>query len=166
MIRSSVLTMTLVLFSVTYAPTLLAETDAEQSAPADQFAPSEPAMSPPSYSDQELHSFAVALLEVERIKSAYAPKLAQNLREQAQVKQAASLELLLALKQQGMSVDKYQEMLASVQSNPDLAGKVNEYLKKSASERDPGDDADSPRAQSAKPKGRTGSDASQKVEEL
>ncbi|HZI82898.1 MAG TPA: DUF4168 domain-containing protein [Casimicrobiaceae bacterium] len=166
MIRSSVLTMTLVLFSVTYAPTLLAETDAEQSAPADQFAPSEPAMSAPSYSDQELHSFAVALLEVERIKSAYAPKLAQNLREQAQVKQAASLELLLALKQQGMSVDKYQEMLASVQSNPDLAGKVNEYLKKSASERDPGDDADSPRAQSAKPKGRTGSDASQKVEEL
>jgi len=145
---------------------LLAETDAEQSAPADQFAPSEPAMSAPSYSDQELHSFAVALLEVERIKSAYAPKLAQNLREQAQVKQAASLELLLALKQQGMSVDKYQEMLASVQSNPDLAGKVNEYLKKSASERDPGDDADSPRAQSAKPKGRTGSDASQKVEEL
>jgi len=166
MIRSSVLTMTLVLFSVTYAPTLLAETDAEPSVPADQFAPSEPAMSPPSYSDQELHSFAVALLEVERIKSAYAPKLAQNLREQAQVKQAASLELLLALKQQGMSVDKYQEMLASVQSNPDLAGKVNEYLKKSASERDPGDDADSPRAQSAKPKGRTGSDASQKVEEL
>jgi len=30
-----------------------------------------------------------------------------------------------------MSVDKYQEMVARVQSNPELAGKVSEYLKKS-----------------------------------
>ena len=128
--------MTLALFSVAYAPSLLAETDAEKSAPDDQSAQSEP--SSPSYSDQELRSFAVAVLEVERIKSSYAPKLAQNLREQAQVKQAASLELLMALKQQGISVDKYQEMLNNVQSNPELAGKVNEYLKNSASEKGSG----------------------------
>src|SRR5438874_12629379 len=133
MIRSSVLTMTLAMFSVAYAPSLLAETDADQSAPGDQSAQSEP--SSPSYSDQELRSFAVAVLEVERIKSSYAPKLAQNLREQAQVKQAASLELLMALKQQGISVDKYQEMLNSVQSNPELAGKINEYIQNSANDK-------------------------------
>jgi Domain of unknown function (DUF4168) len=155
MIRSSVLTMTLAMFSVAYAPSLLAETDAEQSAPDDQSAQSEP--SSPSYSDQELRSFAVAVLEVERIKSSYAPKLAQNLREQAQVKQAASLELLMALKQQGISVDKYQEMLSTVQSNPELAGKVNEYIQNSANEKGSRDESD---AKGGESNGKGGTDES------
>lgn len=164
-IRNGVLTMTLAMFGVAYAPALLAETDAEQSAPSDQSAQSEQPASG-SYSDQELKSFAVALLEVERIKSAYAPKLAQNLREQAQVKQAASLELLMALKHQGMSVDKYQEMLSNVQSDPQLAGKVNEYLKQSDAEKGPSDEASNgSEAQTAKPKTRE-SNPAQKVEEL
>ncbi|HUH93778.1 MAG TPA: DUF4168 domain-containing protein [Casimicrobiaceae bacterium] len=164
MMRSSVLTVALVLFSVAYTPTLFAETDAEQSPPADQAAPTEPSPSTPSYSDQQLHSFAVAMLEVERIKSNYAPKLAENLRQQAQVKQAAALELLLALKQQGMSVDKYQEMLANVQADPQLADKVNEYLTSEAKngKGPPPDDDKS----AAEPKSRSDSTVSQKVEEL
>jgi uncharacterized protein DUF4168 len=165
-IRSGVLTMTLAMFSVAYTPLLLAETDAEQSAPADLSAQSEQPSSN-SYSDQELRSFAVAVLEVERIKSSYAPKLAQNLREQAQVKQAASLELLMALKQQGISVDKYQEMLATVQADPQLADKVNVYLKKSAEEKAMSGESDGNSDEpQAKPKSRTHSDPSQKVEEL
>jgi uncharacterized protein DUF4168 len=166
-IRSSVLAMALAIFSVAYTPLVLAETDAEPSTPADPSAQSEQPSSG-SYSDQELRSFAVAVLEVERIKSSYAPKLAQNLREQAQVKQAASLELLMALKQQGMSVDKYQEMLASVQSNPQLADKVNDYLKKSTEDKGmSGESGNSNESQpKAKPKSRIDSDPSQKVEEL
>ena len=159
--------MTLAAFSAAYAPFLLAETDADQSAGTDQSARSEPP-STSSYSDQELRSFAVALLEVERIKSTYAPKLAQNLREQAQVKQAASLELLTALKQQGMSVDKYQEMLATVQSDPQLAGKVNDYLKRSAEDKGMGNDsANGGQEPQAEPKSRGDSHRSaQRVEEL
>src|SRR5215472_3826073 len=163
MMRSSVLTMTLAFFSVAYAPVLFAENDAQENAPADQAVPSE---STPSYSDQELRSFAVAVLEVERIKSSYAPKLAQNLKEQAQLKQAASLELMLALKQQGISVDKYQEMLANVQQNPDMAGKVNENLKKSAKERGIGEDADNGKDEDTQPKSRASAKPEQKVEEL
>jgi hypothetical protein len=169
-LRSGIMTMTLAICSVVYTPLLLAETDAEQYAPADPSAQSEQSSaSSSSYSDQELRSFAVAVLEVERIKSSYAPKLAQNLREQAQVKQAASLELLMALKQQGMSVDKYQQMLASVQSNPQLADKVNDYLKKSAEEKGLGNESGKGGdndEQAAKPKSRSDSDPSQKVEEL
>jgi hypothetical protein len=111
---------------------------------------------------------------VERIKSSYAPKLAQNLREQAQIKQAASLELLLALKQQGMSVDKYQEMLANVQQDPEMAGKVNENLKKSAKERGIDENGDTAKNGEsgkdeealAKPKSRASAKSVQKVEEL
>lgn len=169
-IRSGILTMTLAMFSVAYAPLLLAETDAEQSELPDPSTQTEPPSSAASsaYSEQELHSFAVAVLEVERIKASYAPKLAQNLREQAQVKQAASLELLMALKQHGMSVDKYQEMLASVQSNPQLADKVNEYLQKSGEEKGASDESGKGKGdeRQVKPKNRTDSDPSQKVEEL
>jgi Domain of unknown function (DUF4168) len=164
MMRSTMLMLIAALasFGVAYTPTLLAQTDSNQSASTDQSAPSEE--SAPTYSDRELHSFAVALLEVERIKSSYAPKLEQNLREQAQVKQAASLEFLQALKQQGMSIDKYQEMLATVQSNPQLAAKVTEYVKKSAAEKgmDPGGSAD----EQPTPKDNGDTDSKQHVEEL
>jgi hypothetical protein len=156
--------MALVLFSVAYAPALLAETDAQQqAAPSDQGAPNPSSPSTPSYSDQELHSFAVAMLDVERIKSTYAPKLAEKMREQAQVKQAAALELLLALKQHGMSVDKYQEMLANVKANPKLADKVNQYLQSEAK-----DEAQSPDngKSETEPKSRGDTAASGKVEEL
>jgi hypothetical protein len=105
------------------------------------------------------------VLEVERIKSSYAPKLAQNLREQAQVKQAASLELLMALKQQGMSVDKYQEMLSTVQSSPQLAGKVNEYLKQSAAEKGLGDESNGKEEEVQRPKS-SDSKTAQQVQEL
>ena len=53
------------------------------------------------------------------------------------MKQAASQEMVQALKQQGMSVDKYQEMLINVQTNPALAGKVDHYLKESAKQKSP-----------------------------
>jgi single-stranded DNA-specific DHH superfamily exonuclease len=153
--------MTLVLLGAAFAPIVLADDDAAPSAPASPPMLSEPSNS--SYSDRELRSFAVALLEVERIKSSYAPKLEQKLREQAQVKQAASLEMLRALEKQGMSVDKYQEMLANVQSHPELAGKVAEYLKQSRP-------AQAPDAQGGKndatPKSGDAGEPTQKVEEL
>jgi hypothetical protein len=119
------------LFGAAFAPGAFAETDesaGEQSAPSEKAAPSG------SYTDAELHSFVVAALEVERIKATYIPKLAENLREQQQVKQAASEEMVKALKQQGMSVDKFQEMLTDVQTDPALAAKVNQYLKESVSQ--------------------------------
>jgi len=114
-----------------WAPIALAETD-DSTPPS---AASERAAAP--YSDAELKSFAVALLEVDRIKTTYAPKLALTLRAQQEVKQAASQEMMQALKQQGMSVDKYQEMLINVQTNPALAGKVDHYLKESAKQKSP-----------------------------
>jgi hypothetical protein len=146
------------LLGAVFAPTVLADNDAAPSASANPPALSEP--SNPSYSDRELHSFAVALLEVERIKSSYAPRLEQKLREQAQVKQAASIEMLRALEKQGMSVDKYQEMLANVQSHPELAGKVAGYLRQSQPPGAQGGKSDAP------PQSGEAGDPPQKVEEL
>ena len=131
MTRSTFLTMLFALSGAVWAPIALAETD-DSTPPS---AASEQAATP--YSDAELKSFAVALLEVDRIKTTYAPKLALTLRAQQEVKQAASQEMVQALKQQGISVDKYQEMLINVQTNPALAGKVDHYLKESAKQKSP-----------------------------
>jgi hypothetical protein len=89
-----------------------------------------------------LRSFAVALLEVGRIKTSYAPKVAQNLRELEQVKRAAAQEMVQGLKEQGMSVDKYQEMLNNAQASPELADKVDHYLREAAKQKGP--DQESP----------------------
>ena len=132
MIRSTFLTVTLALLGTAWAPIALAESD--ESAPEQSASPEKPAA---PYSDAELRSFAVALLEVDRIKTTYAPKLALTLLAQQQVKRAASEEMVQALKEQGMSVDKYQEILINVQTNPAVAGKVDGYLKESAKQKNP-----------------------------
>ena len=132
MIRSTFLTVTLALVGIAWAPIGLAESD--ESAPEQSASPEKPAA---PYSDAELRSFAVALLEVDRIKTTYAPKLALTLLAQQQVKRAASEEMVQALKEQGMSVDKYQEILINVQTNPAVAGKVDGYLKESAKQKSP-----------------------------
>jgi hypothetical protein len=170
MIRSKFLTLMFALFGAAFAPGAFAETGEsadERSAPSEKAAPS------PSYTDAELHSFVVAALEVERIKATYIPKLAENLREQQQVKQAASEEMVQALKQHGMSVDKFQEMLSNVQADPALAAKVNQYLKDSGSQqkgkKSPGEkspDQTSPGDESGDPKGSSSPRAPEKGESV
>ena len=164
MIRSTFLTVTLALLGVAWAPIGLAESD--ESAPEQSASPEKPAA---PYSDAELRSFAVALLEVDRIKTSYGPKLALTLRAQQQVKQAASQEMEQALKDQGMSVDKYQEMLINVQTNPALAGKVDHYLKESAKQMSPDQkspDQASPDDESSDQKGPTKPNSSRKGEQV
>ena len=83
----------------------------------------------------ELHAFgAVVLVHVFDLVAKHRGELVFGVHE---VKQAASQEMVQALKQQGMSVDKYQEMLINVQTNPALAGKVDHYLKESAKQKSP-----------------------------
>ena len=85
-----------------------------------------------SYSDDELKSFVVAALEVQRINSNYLPKLqaAATPEEQQQVRAAASEEMVQAVEKNGLSVDKYKEILDQAQTNPAVADRVKEHIKK------------------------------------
>ena len=119
MVRSTILTIAFAILGVAWAPVSFAQLGqpaAEQAAK--------------SYSDAELQSFAEAALEVKRIKGTYIPKLeaAESLAEQQEVKQAASQEIKRAVEERGISVDKYQEILASALTNPEIAQRVNKYL--------------------------------------
>jgi hypothetical protein len=84
-----------------------------------------------SYNDAELRSFAVAALEVQRINDIYVPKLetAKSPEEQQQIQQTASQEMVRAVENEGISVDRYKEILSDARANPALAARVQEHMK-------------------------------------
>ena len=84
-----------------------------------------------SFSDTDLKSFVIAALEVERISDTYLPKLkaAKTPEEQQQVENAASREMVKAVENKGMSIDKYQEIATEAQANPAVAERVKQHIR-------------------------------------
>ena len=92
----------------------------------------QPRVDPPaSFSDAELKSFAVIVVEVRRIADNYNPKLeaAQTIREQQQVELAATDEMTRAVIQEGMTVERYQEILKRSLTDPELEKRIKQYVK-------------------------------------
>lgn len=83
------------------------------------------------YSDTELKTFAGIVTQVQRIADAYRPKLeaAQTVREQEKVEVAAEDEMTRAVTQEGMTVERYKEILKQTMSNPEVAGRVKQHIK-------------------------------------
>ena len=84
----------------------------------------------PSYSDTELKSFAVAVLEVQRINNAYLSRLqaAATREEQDQVLQTATDEMTEVVEKNGMSVDRFTQILTHAQASPGLADRVRRHM--------------------------------------
>ena len=84
-----------------------------------------------SYSDAELKKLAEAVVEVERINGAYQPRLeaAKTTEEQNQVREAAFNEMTNVLKQKGITVERYKEILVVAQSNPDVAERIRQHIR-------------------------------------
>lgn len=83
-----------------------------------------------AYSDTELQSFAEAALEVKRIKETYLPKLqaADTQAEEEKVKETATKEMVHAIEERGLSIDKYHEILVAALTDSDIAHRVSKYL--------------------------------------
>ena len=79
-----------------------------------------------SFSEQELKTFAVATLEVERINHKLQQKLldAENPEQEQEIAEEATDERVSAVEQKGLSVEKYNGMVEAVTSNPALAKQV------------------------------------------
>jgi hypothetical protein len=84
----------------------------------------------PSYSDAELKSFAVAVVQVQRINDAYLPKLktASTPEEQQQVEKTATSEMVKAVQKEGMTVEKYKQIMNHAQSNPEIGDRVMKHI--------------------------------------
>src|SRR5262245_30608064 len=92
----------------------------------------QPRVDPPaSFSDAELKSFAGIVVEFQRIADTYNPKLkaAQTIREQQQVELAATDEMTRALTQEGMTIERYQEILKHSLTDPGLQKRIKQHIK-------------------------------------
>ena len=128
MTRSIVSIAVLALLGIGSAP--LAWAQGESAPPIEQTIPQTSPQLPP-YSDNELKSFAAAAVEVHRINSGYLPKMAEaNPAEQKQLEQQALQETTAAVEKQGLTSDKYDEILTAAQTRGDVAKKVEQYLNK------------------------------------
>lgn len=85
---------------------------------------------PASFSDTELKSFAAIVVEVRRLADTYNPKLeaAPTIREQQQVELAATDEMTRAVTQEGMTIERYQEILKRSLTDPEIGNRIKQHI--------------------------------------
>jgi hypothetical protein len=117
------------------APVAFAVLGASWTPIASAQAPDAPALNPQqkasSYSDTELKSFALAALNVVRIRNLYLPKLesAKTPEQEQEVRKAAADQMVQAIESEGMTVGQYTEISKQVRESPELAQRVQEHVK-------------------------------------
>ena len=87
--------------------------------------------SAPAISETEVKSFAVALEQIQRVNDTYLPKLqtATTDKEREQLQEIASSEMKRAVEKEGISVSRFEEILAQARSNPEVAERIRRHLR-------------------------------------
>jgi len=97
-----------------------------------------PTIEPPllvsSYSDAQLKSFAVAALNVHRIRDLYLPELeaAGTLAQEQVIRKAATDEMVGAVEREGLTVEQFREISIQMERSPELARRVEEHAREAA----------------------------------
>lgn len=78
------------------------------------------------FSDKELKAFAKAYVDYQKIRRTYAPALeqAKDPARKKQIEQEANAKIKRSLDAQGLSVTRYNQIFAQVNSNPPLRKRV------------------------------------------
>jgi hypothetical protein len=87
----------------------------------------------PSFSDSELRTFAVAVLDVQRVTDRYIPVLknATTIQDQQRVEEKASAEMARVVESQGMTVSRFSQILDLTKQSPELADRVRWHIRQS-----------------------------------
>jgi hypothetical protein len=82
-------------------------------------------------SDDDLKTFAVAAREVQQINQTYAPayQAAQSDEQRAAIEDEAMGKMTQAVKDKGLSVEKYNQIVTAAQTDPEIARRVDDYAK-------------------------------------
>jgi hypothetical protein len=101
----------------------------QQQSPAAQ-TPSPEQLSTAPVSDAEIEQFAAAAVEVQTLHNQAAPKLEQadDAEELARLREETEREMLWAIEETGLTVQRYQEIFVAFQSDPEINAKVREKL--------------------------------------
>ena len=97
-----------------------------------QAADAEPPAAAPQITDQQLQSYAVVTLEVEKVNKTYQPMInkAPTREEQKTLYDKATQEIVEAIRNSGLSFEQYNQIATLVQSNPEISNEVQEYIEK------------------------------------
>lgn len=91
-----------------------------------------PANDQAEFPEEKLKSFAVAFLQVDKVTREYLPKLkeAKSAEEQQQVRDEAGAKMLKAVEgTEGISINEYNEIAKSAQTDQTLANKLSRYIR-------------------------------------
>jgi hypothetical protein len=125
--RSGVVTCTCAAVATAWLAVAPAQTTQSPSEQPEASAPKSP--TPPT--DAELKSFAGAVVEVHRINDAYIPKFqaAGTPDEEQKLEAAAVREMVQAVESEGLSVEKYEQILTQAQTDLDLVHRLKRPLR-------------------------------------
>jgi hypothetical protein len=86
----------------------------------------------PAYDDQELKAYVTAAVQVAQISRGYTSKMqgAQSVDEKKKIQQEATGKMTEAIKGEGLSVEKYNEIYTAASMDPKLAQRLNGMLEK------------------------------------
>ena len=90
----------------------------------------QPAEAAPSPTQQDLKTYAVARLEVLKITKSYQPQIqaATSPDEVKAVQQEAMQEMVEVVQNNGLSVEKYNQITDTMQNSPEVAKQVEGYI--------------------------------------
>ena len=90
----------------------------------------QPAEAAPSPTQQDLKTYAVARLEVLKIGESYRPQIqaAASPDEAKAVEQEAMQEMVRVVQNNGLSVEKYNQITDTMQTSPEVAKQVEGYI--------------------------------------
>lgn len=94
-----------------------------------------PAPSGQEFDEPKLRSFAVAFLEVSKVNQEYQPRLQATTdpQEQERIRDEASGKMVEAVENTGgITVDEYSQIIATAQTDPDLAQQINTLVQEAA----------------------------------
>jgi predicted lipid-binding transport protein (Tim44 family) len=82
-------------------------------------------------SDQDLKTFAGAAKEVQQINQTYVPayQSAQTDEQRKAIEQEAMTKMSQAVKDKGLTVDKYNQIVQAAQADPQLAQQIDSYAR-------------------------------------
>ncbi|MGE0652506.1 MAG: DUF4168 domain-containing protein [Alphaproteobacteria bacterium] len=86
----------------------------------------------PSYNDQELQAYVTAAVQVAQISRDYTSKMkgAQSVEDKKKVQQEATGKMTQVIKNEGLSVEKYNEIYTAASMDPKLAQRLNGMIEK------------------------------------
>jgi len=85
-----------------------------------------------SFSDQELQSYASAVVKVQEISESAREKLkaTKDLAASDAIQKDAETKAVAVVKQQGLSVEKYNQIALATETNPEIRSKVLDFVGK------------------------------------